>query len=93
MCLSVQRVHWLRARAQKKRWEEELILVKHEMEWTSRYFLHRARLWHERYEDRDVRKGPKAYAARQSAQWKQLAAEAEHIFRLVNRDYIPLIVT
>lgn len=93
MCSLVQRVHWLRARAQKKRWEEELVLVKHEMDWSTRYFLHWAGLWHDRFEDPNVQPGPRAYAARQSAQWKQLAVVAEHHYCLVNRDYVPLLVT
>ena len=88
----VQRVHWLRARAQKNRWQEELLLLKHEMEWTTRYFLHRSQEWASRSEI-GTRPGPKAYAARQSSQWRRLACDAERIFRVVNVDYFPLIVT
>ena len=60
----VQRVHWLRAQAQKNRWEEELLLIKYEMEWTTRYFLHRARQWQDKFQITDIDAGPKAYAAR-----------------------------
>ncbi|KAG1782823.1 hypothetical protein EV702DRAFT_950816, partial [Suillus placidus] len=33
------RVHWLRAKALRDRWREELILVKLEMDWTHNFFL------------------------------------------------------
>ena len=82
----VQRVHWLRARAQKNRWQEELTLVGYEMEWTTRYFLHKAGMWQEQLGDQTL-PGPKAYAARQSAQWGNLASDAERAFRNVNREY------
>jgi hypothetical protein len=84
----VQRVHWLRARAQKNRWQEELILVGYEMEWTTRYFLHRAGNWKAMLVQEDLPVGPKAYAARQAAQWEDLAFDAEQAFRIVNRKYI-----
>ena len=62
---AVQRVHWLRARAQKNRWDEELLLLKYEMEWTTRALLHKARVWQERFEEPNADPGLKAYAARQ----------------------------
>jgi hypothetical protein len=83
----VQRVHWLRARAQKNRWQEELMLVGYEMEWTTRYFLHRAEKWQAQLGDENLQAGPKAYAARQAAQWGDLASDAEQAFRVVNREY------
>ena len=73
------------------RWKEEFTLVKHEMEWTTRYFLHRARLWISRQETGN-RPGPNAYAARQSAQWKQLTINADHLFQAVNTEYVTLVV-
>ena len=84
---SVQRVHWLCARAQKNRWEEELTLVKYEMEWTARYFLYWASQWNDKFNDPSVQSGPKAYAARQAAQWTQMALSADRVFLIVNRDY------
>ena len=41
----VRRVHWLRARAQLMRWQEELTLTGYEMQWTVRYFLYMSRKW------------------------------------------------
>ena len=83
----VQRVHWIRARSQKNRWEEELLLVKYEMEWTTRSFLHKAKVWQDRFEELNVGPGPKAYAARQSSQWRCMASEADRLFRSTNPEY------
>lgn len=41
----VDRVHFLRARAQKNRWTEELLLVEYEMRWTAQYFSHQVTVW------------------------------------------------
>jgi hypothetical protein len=89
--LEVQRVHWVRARAQKNRWKEEFLLVKYEMEWTTRSFLHKAREWQDRFEEGDIDPGPKAYAARQSSQWRHMALDADRLFRSANSEYISLI--
>lgn len=43
--LTVRRVHWLRARAQKMRWQEEVTLTGYEMQWTVRYFQHMSHKW------------------------------------------------
>lgn len=89
---SVQRVHWLRARAQMNRWSEELTMVNYEMQWTTRYFLHRSATWQERTLSPHPHRGPKAYAARQAEQWKQLAREAERVFSAVNQSYVKLVM-
>ncbi|KAG1720014.1 hypothetical protein EDB19DRAFT_1966658 [Suillus lakei] len=39
------RVHWLRAKALRDHWEEEMLLVQHEMNWTCNFFLHKAEQW------------------------------------------------
>ncbi|KAG1871356.1 hypothetical protein DFJ58DRAFT_713869 [Suillus subalutaceus] len=39
------RVHWLRTKALRDRWVEELLLVQHEMNWTCDFFLHKAEQW------------------------------------------------
>jgi hypothetical protein len=92
LALKVQRVHWLRARAQMKRWSEELTLLKYEMEWTTRYFLHHYKKWQDRATVPHPHMGPKAYAARQSAQWRQMACEVERVFSAVNTGYINLVM-
>jgi hypothetical protein len=57
------------------------------MEWTTRYFLYRAGKWQALFEIKDQQSGPKAYAARQAAQWGELASDADRAFRVVNREY------
>lgn len=84
--LVVQRVHWLRGRAQKCRWEEEVILVQYEMEWTVRYFLNNMTMW----EDRSTAcsdRGAAAYAARKAAMWHSMALQAEDQFSDANNSY------
>ncbi|KAG0691964.1 hypothetical protein DFH29DRAFT_883337 [Suillus ampliporus] len=39
------RVHWLRTKALRDRWEEEILLVGHEMRWTIDFLVHRSRTW------------------------------------------------
>lgn len=86
----VKRVHWLRGRALSQRWTEENKLVNNEMQWTVRYFLHKAAYWQDvptKY--RNASAGAVAYAARQSAQWKQLADGAHMLFTINNPAYEP----
>ena len=90
-CPEVQRVHWIWARAQKHRWDEELLLVKYEMQWTTRSFLHKAREWEVRFEEPNIDPGPKAYAARQSSQWRSLATDADQLFRSANSEYTKIV--
>ena len=63
-----------------KRWNEEVILVGYEMEWTVRYFLHQAEVWKHRGTivaiDVTSQAGRRAYAARKSAMWQGLALVA-----------------
>ncbi|KAF8816556.1 hypothetical protein BYT27DRAFT_7220649 [Phlegmacium glaucopus] len=75
-------VHWLRARAQKNRWKEEQILVGYEMEWSVRYFLYWAKVWEECCNVAALSPGAIAYAARQNARWRQVAAAAESLFKV-----------
>ncbi len=89
--MSVQREHWLRARAQKNRWQEELILLKYEMEWTTRFFLHGAQKWQTWLKDTSLEMGARAYVARQAAQWLSLALDAEQFFVRVNREYVRIM--
>ncbi|KAF8799518.1 hypothetical protein BYT27DRAFT_7007088, partial [Phlegmacium glaucopus] len=78
--LEFRRVHWLRARAQKLRWQEELILVTYEMQWTVRYFV-QARQWEAVAENACVSAGARAYAARQETTWQRVALAADSSFR------------
>ena len=84
----VKRVHWLRARALKNRWHEEVVLVTYEMQWTVRYFLHKSTTWSEAIADPSIFSGAKAYAFRQANMWKKLADVADNVFKSMPSRYL-----
>jgi len=86
-CPAVHRVHWIRAWAPKNWWAEKLVLLKYEMEWTTRALLQKAWVWQERFEEPNSDSGPKAYAARQSSQWRSMASDADSLFWSANSEY------
>jgi hypothetical protein len=71
---TVNRVNWLRAKARSKRWEEEVLILKHEMVWTQLWFLHHKKKWEERMRVATMasKPGHVAYAAKQARVWSQL---------------------
>ncbi|KAG1784364.1 uncharacterized protein HD556DRAFT_1243099, partial [Suillus plorans] len=77
------RVNWLRTKALRDRWNEEVILVKHEMQWSINFFTHRAKQWlcHMHNATSAGLTGHTCYAARQSHIYDLLAAHAEDAFR------------
>ena len=84
ICL-VQRVHWLRAKAQLERWIEEECTIKNEAHWVPAYFRNRADFWMERM-DRTVQltsPGHYAYAAKQRHMWIQLAQSADEALKFI----------
>jgi hypothetical protein len=96
----VYRVHWLAARARFHRWEEELNIATHEMEWTTRYFLARATQWAALRDQviagglLDRSSGHVCYAERQRNMWCDFAADAQARYQAINPDfnYIATIV-
>lgn len=86
MYCAVNRVHFLRARAQKERWTEELLLVRHEMDWTVRYFQHQAEMWKARA-IASAAAGPAAYALRKAAMWDEMVWFTEARFKRTNTAY------
>lgn len=80
----VYRVNWLRAKSRVDRWNEELLLVKHEMEWTTLWFQHQANKWseHSKRNDNDLPKGHKAYASKQQKLWSAFYKKASERFAL-----------
>ena len=88
----VQRVHWLRARAQKNRWSEEFTLIQYEMKWTVNYFINLSDTWKTRAKatKQAGKHGAAAYANRQCSVWRAMAAAAEKSFNAVqpNTDII-----
>jgi hypothetical protein len=77
---SVYRVNWLRAKARKERWEEEMELVVSEMGWTTNCFKRYEGIWKQRAEEA-TRPGHIAYAWKQSSTWGKWARTAEETFR------------
>ncbi|KAG1732337.1 hypothetical protein EDB19DRAFT_1640236, partial [Suillus lakei] len=75
-------VNWLRTKALRDRWNEEVMLVKHEMQWSINFFKHRAKQWlgHMRNATSAGLTGHTCYAAQQSHIYDQLAAHAEDSF-------------
>ncbi|KAJ7178517.1 hypothetical protein C8R43DRAFT_871571 [Mycena crocata] len=73
------RVEWCRAKARKRRWEEEVQLLQEEMRRTLRYLDWQATWWEERVNprsqaSREVRVGLQAYALKQAALHRRLKA-------------------
>ena len=65
----VYHVNWLKAKA---RIDEELTLVKYEMQWTTLWFQNKAKIWEERSKRKDGKLplGHRSYAAKQQKLWK-----------------------
>lgn len=78
----VYRVHWLRAKAQKMRWIEELQCLQVKMESAVRFFRHQEQFWQEKktFVEPLSQPGPAAWAAKQSAMWCSMATQAESQF-------------
>ncbi|PPQ76735.1 hypothetical protein CVT25_004546, partial [Psilocybe cyanescens] len=90
--LEFKRVHWLRARAQFQRWDEEKTLVSYEMQWTVSYFMKKSRSWKlaaagPGRDSAQLPPGVVAYAHRQSEIWHQLAIIADQSYQRSNPNY------
>ena len=72
----VYRVNFLRAKARHDRWDEELQLVRREMHWSIRYFVHQRQVWAGRAEV-STKEGHRAYAYKQAAMWENFECEGE----------------
>ncbi|KAF8431530.1 hypothetical protein L210DRAFT_3507864 [Boletus edulis BED1] len=73
------RVHWLRAKATKDRWREEVEILKAEFQWTINFFNKRAEDWTHLAVDSQTKgqHGAASYAARQSAMYGQLRDQCQ----------------
>lgn len=80
----VRRVHWLRARAQLMRWQEEVTLTRYEMQWTVAFFAYKRNQWGKQL---GSTAGATAYANRKQAMWNELADRADKTFSLLNNAY------
>ena len=88
---AVYRVHWLRAKAQKMRWIEELQCLQVEMESAVRFFRHQEQLWQENENLMEPQSHPghAAWAARQGAMWHSMAVQAESKFTTLLKNNPP----
>ncbi|KAG1870546.1 hypothetical protein C8R48DRAFT_670889 [Suillus tomentosus] len=83
------RVNWLRTKALCDRWNEEVILVKHEMQWSVNFFTYKVKQWLSLMDNATYTglTGHACCAARQCHIYRQLAAHAAESFQKV----IPVI--
>lgn len=88
----VKRVHFLRARALRNRWNEEHVLLSYEMQWTVRFFLNKSKKWKVGADTSGISRGAKAYALRQESRWKRMAVESDKIFKNTSFQYVTPII-
>jgi hypothetical protein len=84
-------MHWLRAKAQKTRWIEELQCLQVEMESAVRFFQYQEQFWQEknRLIDHRTHPGHAAWAARQNAMWHSMATQAHSRFNDLLKSHPP----
>lgn len=75
------RVNWLRTKARRDRWAEELKLVQNEMVWTVRGFRAKATEWRDLRRSCQNEPGLQQYAAKQQGMWSDMALKAANAFR------------
>jgi len=86
-CATVYRVHWLKAKAQRDRWKEEIKFLYHEMDFCVNFMEHQEGLWNDRTSDASANSpadsGLHCYAMRQAGMWRTMAAQARQEFDTV----------
>jgi hypothetical protein len=75
----VYRISWLRAKCQAARWQEELKLLRMEMDWTKCFFANKSSACLS-WISETSRVGHVAYAERQSTMWTLLHSQASSAF-------------
>ncbi|KAI6042083.1 hypothetical protein EDC04DRAFT_2601224 [Pisolithus marmoratus] len=73
------RINWLKARARRDRWKEEVSLVRHEMLWTGLWFEYHKKMWEPRALQ-STEPGKEAYAKKQMGLWSDFASQARLMF-------------
>ncbi|KIK27338.1 hypothetical protein PISMIDRAFT_8184 [Pisolithus microcarpus 441] len=69
------RISWLKARARRDRWKEEVSLARHEMLWTVLWFEYHKNMWEERALQL-MEPGKEAYAKKQMGLWSDFTNKA-----------------
>jgi hypothetical protein len=84
-CHTVERVHWLRAKAQLERWLEEEKSVHNEAEWVPAYFQARSEMWRKLMltAAQGSLKGQEAYASAQVHAWGELSKSSMAALSLI----------
>jgi len=89
--IKVYRINWMRARAQKNRWEEELPRTEKEMIWTTLYFMHQRDIWYGRLVELRLETaenaGLRSYCEQMMFQWEEFSRIADFQFRRGNADF------
>ncbi|KAI6014329.1 hypothetical protein EDC04DRAFT_2575916, partial [Pisolithus marmoratus] len=80
-------INWLKARARRDRWKEEVSLVRHEMLWTGLWFKHHKNIWEKRALQ-STEPGKGAYANKQIELWRDFDKKARLMFQGKQMDYI-----
>ncbi|KAI6036179.1 hypothetical protein BKA83DRAFT_4120066 [Pisolithus microcarpus] len=74
------RINWLKARARRDRWKEEVSLVRHEMLWMGLWFEYHKNMWEQRALW-STEPGKGAYARKQMVLWSDFANKARPTFQ------------
>ncbi|KAI6115546.1 hypothetical protein EV401DRAFT_1889521 [Pisolithus croceorrhizus] len=74
------RINWLKARARRERWKEEVSLVRHEMFWTRLWFEYHKNMWEQRALQ-STEPGKEAYARKQMVLWSDFENKASLMFQ------------
>jgi hypothetical protein len=80
MCL-VEKVHWLRAKAQFERWLEEQHSIHNEAEWIPAWFHAKAETWKVLMDaaEQASLQGHQAYASGQMHTWEELSQSSREV--------------
>ncbi|KAI6161829.1 hypothetical protein EDD17DRAFT_1480227 [Pisolithus thermaeus] len=73
-------INWLKARARRDRWREEVSLVRHEMLWTTLWFQYQKEIWETRALQ-STEPGKEAYASKQVELWSDFTKKAGLMFQ------------
>ena len=88
--MSVERVHWLRSKAQFERWMEEQDSIHNEAKWIPAYFHAKAETWRKLMHTAAERslKGHQAYASYQMHAWEELSQSSAHSLTPITKSSI-----
>ncbi|KAI6003376.1 hypothetical protein EDC04DRAFT_2971510 [Pisolithus marmoratus] len=81
------RINWLKARARRDRWREEVSLVRHEMLWTTLWFQYEKEIW-ETWALQSTEPGKEAYASKQVELWSDFTKKVGLMFQGKQMEWI-----